>query len=45
MIADASILALLITSFAVTLMLVYSCYYGIIILRNWDLRCGSEPST
>ena len=42
MIADASILALLITSFAVTLMLVYSCYYGIIILRNWDLRCGSD---
>lgn len=42
MIADPSILALLITSIAVTLVLFYSCYYGIIILRNWDIRCGSD---
>ena len=36
------ILALLISSFLVTSMMLYAAYYGILILKYWDITSGSE---
>lgn len=36
------ILALFISSFLITGMMVYAAYYGILILKYWDIKSGSE---
>jgi hypothetical protein len=36
------ILALFISSFLITSMMVYASYYGILILKYWDIKSGSE---
>jgi len=42
MILHPNILALLVSSLLISLMLLYSSYYGIRILRSWDILSGSE---
>ncbi len=42
MILHPTVLALVITSFLTSLMILYSGYYGIRILVNWDMGSGSE---
>src|ERR1035438_1148582 len=42
MILHPNILALFVSSLLVCLMVLYSSYYGIRILRSWDIRSGSE---
>lgn len=42
MILHPAILALSVGSILVSLMLVSSTYYGVVILRKWDLKSGSE---
>ena len=42
MIFDPSVLALLSGSFLVVAILLYASWYGIQILRRWDIRSGSE---
>ena len=42
MLFHPAIIALLLGSFLVSLMLLYACYYGVWILRRWDIRSGSE---
>jgi hypothetical protein len=42
MILHPNILALFISSLLICLMVLYSSYYGIRILRSWDIRSGSE---
>jgi len=42
MILHPSILALFISSLLISLMTLYACGYGILILRRWDISSGSE---
>jgi hypothetical protein len=42
MILHPAIIALLTASSLTSLMVVYAAYYGLVILRNWDLSSGSE---
>ena len=42
MILHPAIIALLTASALTSLMVVYAAYYGLVILRNWDLSSGSE---
>lgn len=42
MILHPSVIALLIGSLLTTLMLLYACGHGILIITKWDLACGSE---
>jgi len=42
MILHPAILALLIGSILISLMLVFSAYYGVVILKRWNLKSGSE---
>jgi len=42
MLFQPAIIALLIGSVLVSLMLMYSSYYGVRILRRWDIKSGSE---
>jgi hypothetical protein len=42
MIFHPAIIALVVGSFLVTLMLLYSAYYGLVIVRRWDIQSGSE---
>jgi len=42
MILHPNILALFVSSLLVCLMVLYSSYYGIRILRSWDIKSGSE---
>lgn len=42
MIFHPAIIALLAGSILISLMLCYSCYYGVLILKNWDIKSGSE---
>lgn len=42
MILHPNILALTVSSLLICLMVLYSSYYGIRILRSWDMRSGSE---
>ncbi|MGD1075670.1 MAG: hypothetical protein ABR903_06280 [Thermodesulfovibrionales bacterium] len=42
MILHPSIIALLLSSVLISVLLLYSSYYGILILRKWDIKSGSE---
>jgi len=42
MIFHPAIIALLAGSLLLSLMLCYSCYYGVLILRRWNIASGSE---
>lgn len=42
MILHPAIIALLLSSILITLMVLYSSYYGLLILKRWDLKSGSE---
>jgi hypothetical protein len=42
MILHPSIMALFMSSFLICLLLMYSAYYGFVILRKWDIKSGSE---
>ncbi len=42
MILQPAILALLVSSLLVSLMLLYAGWYGVLILKNWDLASGSD---
>jgi hypothetical protein len=42
MIFHPAILALYVTSLLISLMILYSAYYGVQILRKWDIESGSE---
>jgi hypothetical protein len=42
MIFHPAIMALLVGSLLVTLMLLYSSYYGVQVIRKWDIKSGSE---
>ena len=42
MLYHPAILSLLVGSALTSLMLVYSAYYGVLLLRRWDLESGSE---
>ncbi len=42
MIFHPAIIALLAGSLLISLMLCYSCIYGVLILKHWDIRSGSE---
>jgi hypothetical protein len=42
MILHPAIVALVLGSFLITVMIIYSSYFGILIIRRWDLQSGSE---
>ncbi|MGD0281925.1 MAG: hypothetical protein ABSB95_06145 [Dissulfurispiraceae bacterium] len=42
MILHPSIIALFLSSVLISVLLLYSSYYGILILRKWDIKSGSE---
>ncbi|QWV93943.1 hypothetical protein KP004_01765 [Geomonas oryzisoli] len=42
MILDPFILALLVSSLLISIMTLYACGHGIVILRRWDITSGSE---
>lgn len=42
MILHPSIIALFLSSVLISMLLLYSSYYGILILRKWDIKSGSE---
>ncbi len=42
MILHPSIMALFLSSVLISTLLLYSSYYGILILRKWDMKSGSE---
>jgi len=42
MIFHPEIIALYVASFLMSFMISYSAYYGIQILRRWDIKSGSE---
>ena len=42
MIAQPSIVALIVGSIIISLMLLYSSYYGAIIIKQWNIQSGSE---
>jgi hypothetical protein len=42
MILHPSIIALFVSSLLMSMLLLYSSYYGVLILRKWDIRRGSE---
>jgi hypothetical protein len=42
MVFHPAIIALLLGSILTSAMILYSCFYGVSILRNWDLKSGSE---
>jgi len=37
-----SIIALFVSSILISVLLLYSSYYGVVIVRKWDIRSGSE---
>jgi hypothetical protein len=42
MLFQPAIIALLVGSVLTGVMLLYSCYYGVVILRRWEIKSGSE---
>jgi len=42
MVLHPAIIALLVGSLLISCMLIYSSYYGLRIIRNWDIKSGSE---
>ncbi len=42
MMLHPSIIALFLSSFLISMLILYSTYYGILILRKWDIKSGSE---
>lgn len=42
MILHPSVIALFLSSLLISTLLLYSSYYGILILRKWDIKSGSE---
>lgn len=42
MILHPSIIALFVASVLISLLLLYSSYYGLVILKRWDIKSGSE---
>jgi len=42
MILHPSIIALFLSSVLISMLLLYSSYYGLLILRKWDIKSGSE---
>ncbi len=42
MILHPSIIALFLSSVLISMLILYSSYYGILILRKWDIKSGSE---
>ena len=42
MILHPSIIALFLSSVLISMLLLYSSYYGVLILRKWDIKSGSE---
>lgn len=42
MILHPSVIALFLSSLLISMLLLYSSYYGLLILRKWDIKSGSE---
>lgn len=42
MIFHPAIIALLLSSFLITFLILYSSYFGLLIVRKWDIKSGSE---